>query len=623
MNMTPEKWDKYYKFCFIRNPYDKIISAWNHINRFNIPFKNYLKLINTCNDVEYIHMFLPQVRNIINEKGKIDINYIGKFENLENDLTEILKIIGIKNIIHDVNKKMNKRDHMEFYKYYDQESLNIVNTLLKEDFAYLDYDKISNIEIFFNKNSLLFFEINTDIITNIEIDEEDYIVNDNKYYIEKYSCDKNINSTVNYMEYNIYDNIGDNIDNFIEYNNIYNINNNIEYKIEQNIEHNIEDDIIYHLDYNIEETVINYIISYIDNYIEDTNINSNYIEDTNNYIEDTNNYIEDTNNYIEDTNINSNYIEDTNINYIEDTITNNITNNNIEDTTNNNIEDTANNNIEYTTNNNIEDTANNNIEDTTNNNYIQNNKKICCLYVYYEKDIKYKYNFIYFLNNAILDEIDYYIIINGNSSVTIPQKYNIKVFYRENNGYDFGAYSHALKHIDKIYDYYFFINTSVIGPCIFNNNKKWYNYFIELFNKDIKIVGTAINIYKKHNVANYNLINIYGKKNVFSHIQTMFFCIDDEYLNYLQNINFFYEEELINKDFNYIITHKEIGLSQIALNNNWNINCLLPNYKNLDYRRLNYDINITSRNGDPYYNKSYFSKNIKKEDVIFYKMNRI
>ena len=333
--------------------------------------------------------------------------------------------------------------------------------------------------------------------------------------------------------------------------------------MEQNIKYKIEDN----FEYKIEENVINYLISYVNNYIEDT---------CNNYIEDKcNNYIEDKCN---------NYIDDTCNNYIENT-------------------------------------CNNYIDDISNN--YENNKKICCLYVYYEKDIKYKFNFMYFLNNAILDNIDYYIIINGKSSVIIPSKYNIKVFYRENNGYDFGAYSHAIKYIDKIYDYYFFINTSVLGPCFINKNKKWYDYFIKLFNKDTKIVGTSINIYKKYNVVNYNLINIYGKKNVFSHIQTMFFCIDNEYFNYLNNINFFDEDELNNKDFNYIITYKEIGLSQHALNNNWNINCLLNGYKNLDYRRLNYDINITSRNGDPYYDKSYFGKNIKKEDVIFYKMNRI
>ena len=146
--MTPEKWNSYYKFCFVRNPYDKIVSAWNHVNRFKIPFNNYLNLTNICNDVEYMHMFMPQVRNIINEKGKININYIGKFEKLEEDFQIILNNIGIKNIIHEVNKKMNKRDHLNFTEYYDQITLDKVNLLLKEDFDNLDYECINNINIF-------------------------------------------------------------------------------------------------------------------------------------------------------------------------------------------------------------------------------------------------------------------------------------------------------------------------------------------------------------------------------------------------------------------------------------------------------------------------------------------
>jgi len=145
MNMNHIKWKSYYKFCFIRNPYDKIISAWNHINRYNIPFSNYLNLINICNDVEYMHMFMPQVRNIIDEKGKININFIGKFENLENDFQTILKICGIINFIHDVSKSMNKREHLKFNEYYDQITLDKVNNLLKEDFKNLDYPLIENI----------------------------------------------------------------------------------------------------------------------------------------------------------------------------------------------------------------------------------------------------------------------------------------------------------------------------------------------------------------------------------------------------------------------------------------------------------------------------------------------
>ena len=149
MGMNKNKWDSYYKFCFIRNPYDKIVSAWNHVNRFNIPFHNFINLKNRCNDVEFIHTFMPQSRNIINEKGNIDINFIGKFENLETDFQLILKKIGINEIIHDSNKKLNVRTHSKFTNFYiNQETLDKVNFLLKEDFKNFNYKLIDNLNEF-------------------------------------------------------------------------------------------------------------------------------------------------------------------------------------------------------------------------------------------------------------------------------------------------------------------------------------------------------------------------------------------------------------------------------------------------------------------------------------------
>lgn len=150
MKMTPEKWDNYYKFCFIRNPYDRIVSAWNHVNRFNIPFKNFLNLGDTCNDVEYMHMFMPQYRSMINEKAKKYVDYIGFFENLDEDFEKILNNLGVKNIIHNTNSKLNVRIHKPYYEYYDQETLDKVNILMNEDFNNLEYKKIENIEEFKN-----------------------------------------------------------------------------------------------------------------------------------------------------------------------------------------------------------------------------------------------------------------------------------------------------------------------------------------------------------------------------------------------------------------------------------------------------------------------------------------
>ena len=154
MNMTPLKWDTYFKFCFVRNPYDKIISAWNHINRFKIPFRNYLSLDKIVNDVEYMHMFMPQYRSMINEKAQKYINYVGKFEDLDIEFINILKYIGVKKIIHNSNEKLNVRKHKKFHEYYeDQEILDNVNKILEEDFKYLDYEKIDTIDEFKKKYS--------------------------------------------------------------------------------------------------------------------------------------------------------------------------------------------------------------------------------------------------------------------------------------------------------------------------------------------------------------------------------------------------------------------------------------------------------------------------------------
>jgi hypothetical protein len=459
MNMTPQKWNSYYKFCFIRNPYDKIISAWNHINRFKIPFNNYLNLTHTCNDVEYMHMFLPQVRNIINEKGLIDINFIGRFENLEEDFQKVLRNIGIKNIIHDVKKQMNRREHLDFYEYYDQNTLNKVNLLLIEDFKKLDYPMITHIDIFKN------------------------------------TFNKNINNKIENLE----------------------LNNN----------QNNEIDTL------------------------DIDINNNQ------------------NNEIENLDINNNQN-----NEIKNVESNNNRNDKIENLELNNNQ-----------NNEIENLENNLKEENVVNNK-ENNIKLCCFYSYNEKNQINKYNLLYFLNNAILDEMDYYIIISGKSNIQIPYKKNIKILKRDDKGFDFGAYCYAIEKIsiESIkYDYYFFINSSKTFAFIKNNNKQWYEYYIELFNKNVKLVSSSIHILNKNFSMKYNLNNIYRKKYPFYYIQTIFFCMNNEYFSFLNNINFFNENEVMNKDIEYIISYKDIGLSQIALNNNWNINCINEKFKNIDY----------------------------------------
>ena len=245
-------------------------------------------------------------------------------------------------------------------------------------------------------------------------------------------------------------------------------------------------------------------------------------------------------------------------------------------------------------------------------NFSDTNNKYVCIYAYYERNDEYKENLSYFLNNGLLENVDYYIIINGECTVDIPNLNNIKVLKRENKGFDFGAWSYCIKQLTKEYDYYVFLNTSVRGPYLseedINNNVTWLDKFLVLFNnEDIKMVGTTINIYQGFTEQIEEYKNNYGYEPPYTHIQSMFFILNNEGLNYLLSQNFF-DEELINSyiDAQKIVINNEIRLSQLILLNNWNINSIVPKYKDIDYRTQKdyiYD-------GIPYTNELLvFSKN--------------
>jgi hypothetical protein len=251
--------------------------------------------------------------------------------------------------------------------------------------------------------------------------------------------------------------------------------------------------------------------------------------------------------------------------------------------------------------------------------YFSAKNKVCCLYAYYEKNDLYKSNFQYFLENAILANIDYYIIINGKYSIEIPKRANITVYERENKGYDFGAYSFMINKISKSYNYYVFLNATVKGPYIKSDEtRNWLDIFLDLFTDNVKLVGTSICYTDYDKVQKkYNVDNIY-------YVQSMFFIINRELFNLLNKEKFFDDEEELNNEtiMENIVIGKEIKLSYLTYLSNGNINCILDKYRNLDFKNLKNDINPSSFNGDPYFPNRYFCSTIIPEDVIFYKNKR-
>ena len=253
--------------------------------------------------------------------------------------------------------------------------------------------------------------------------------------------------------------------------------------------------------------------------------------------------------------------------------------------------------------------------------------KIACVYAYYEKNELYKENFQYFIEHGmLLETVDYYVAVNGECTVCLPlTKPNLTVIHRENKGFDFGAYGDVLTSASRDfsgYDFVFFLNTSVRGPFLPEGKESdWTESFIDIFKEDpsVKLVGTSINVLDSRIPF---LLPGDAKKPLHPHVQSMFFVLDREALDFLRREGFFALAKEGTMSFLQAIARFEVGMSFLILENGWNISCLLPGYRGLDYRSIASQPNPSSKHGDPYFKNAYFGKTILPTDVIFYKNNR-
>lgn len=140
------EYQKYYKFAFVRNPWDWQVSMYHYLKRTKV--LKYYKLANQLNFKEFLQQYINnspplQMDFITDKKGSIVIDKIGKFENLSHDLHVIVNEIGIlpenynrKNLQLTNVSTNRKRDYRI---YYDLESRDLVANYFKKDIDFFDY----------------------------------------------------------------------------------------------------------------------------------------------------------------------------------------------------------------------------------------------------------------------------------------------------------------------------------------------------------------------------------------------------------------------------------------------------------------------------------------------------
>ncbi len=102
-------WNNYFKFCFEREPLDKVVSKFkftNQRNNKNISFREFIEL----GDFPYNYPFYTDF------SGNIIVDYIGRYENIDAEMEYICNRIGIPyHCLPKKNVSKDKTDYKEFY----------------------------------------------------------------------------------------------------------------------------------------------------------------------------------------------------------------------------------------------------------------------------------------------------------------------------------------------------------------------------------------------------------------------------------------------------------------------------------------------------------------------------
>ncbi|MDC0601603.1 sulfotransferase family protein [Aliiglaciecola sp.] len=142
----------YFKFTIVRNPWDRLVSAYFFLKKGGFGkkdrawFERELSAYNSFDDfvknwlskdnIQKWHHFRPQYQYILNKHGKIKLDFVGFLENIDQDFDIIKNQIGLEVNLNESNKST----HNKYIDYYNEETKDIVAKVYAEDISLLGYN---------------------------------------------------------------------------------------------------------------------------------------------------------------------------------------------------------------------------------------------------------------------------------------------------------------------------------------------------------------------------------------------------------------------------------------------------------------------------------------------------
>lgn len=159
--LVPDEWQEYFKFAFVRNPYDRLISAWRMFHsgmdqthwqhpsdRQGISLPEFLDVVGDesipfagrreTTESKIRHHAIPQTHpfNCLEYA-----DFVGRYENLQSDFEQVCLKLGIEpRRLPHWNRTDREASYMECF---ESETLARANELYQVDFELLGYPIVS------------------------------------------------------------------------------------------------------------------------------------------------------------------------------------------------------------------------------------------------------------------------------------------------------------------------------------------------------------------------------------------------------------------------------------------------------------------------------------------------
>ena len=149
-NIYKPYWNDYFKFSFVRNPWDRMVSLAKYptayklnLNKgklvgFEEHFKEFPEIEVDKRSKSLNDTFYPIKNSVYLNILNVELDFIGRFENLNEDFEFIYKSIGdIPPLL--TNDLMHRSYHKHYTEYYDDETREIVAQKYARDIEYFGY----------------------------------------------------------------------------------------------------------------------------------------------------------------------------------------------------------------------------------------------------------------------------------------------------------------------------------------------------------------------------------------------------------------------------------------------------------------------------------------------------